>query len=575
MTECHCSDPRFILELLYGEQIGRQTASLLEERINRFTPLAAPPPLDQGDAILIAYADQFQRQGELPLRTFYHFAQKHLKGVLSGLHLLPFFPYSSDDGFSVIDYRKVKPEWGNWEDIKRLGADFRLMFDLVLNHVSSQSDWFQSFLKGDEQYQDYFISLPPDADLSAVMRPRTSPLMHRFDTAAGPRWVWTTFSADQVDLNYQNPQVLLETVDNVLFYVENCAKLIRLDAVAYLWKEVGTACIHHPKTYLLVNLLNAILKKTAPYVQLVTETNVPHSENVSYFGNGFNAAHLVNNFALPPLVLHAIQTGNTSVLNQWASELTLPSTQVSYFNFLDSHDGIGLRPLQGILSDREINEMVEQGIKHGGLVSSRSSQDGSQSLYELNISFFDALTDPASHEPFDLSVRRFLAAQAVMLSLVGLPGVYVHSLFGTSNWQDGVKQTGQNRSINRRKFAADELMITLSDPGSRQSRVFAGCRQLLLARKKSPAFHPHGAQLVMELNRQVFSILRISPDGLQVVLCLHNLSAQRQEVDFKKSHGLNSGTWRDLFSNACVDLSVDQIVLDGYQVLWLAPENGF
>ncbi len=573
MDECRCSDPFFLLELIYGEQIGRQTAARLEECLKRFTPPAAPPPLDQGDAVLIAYADQFQRVNEPPLHTFQDISQRYLKGVITGLHLLPFFPYSSDDGFSVIDYGKVKPEWGDWEDVTRLGADFRLMVDLVLNHVSVQSDWFQSFLKGDEYFKDFFISLPPDTDLSAVVRPRTTPLLHRFETAAGPRWVWTTFSADQVDLNYQNPQVLLQIVDNLLFYVEKCAKLIRLDAVAYLWKATGTACIHHPKTHLLVNFFNALLKQAAPYVQLVTETNVPHEENISYFGNGFNAAHLVYNFALPPLVLHAFQTGSAAVLSQWAAELKLPSTQVSFFNFLASHDGIGLSPLRGILSEEEIDAMVERCKHHGGLVSCKTNQDGGQSPYELNISYFDALSDPAAGEPIDLVVRRFLSSQAIMLSLVGLPGIYIHSLFGTGNWLEGAQQNGQNRTINRRKFDADELISALSAPDSLQSRVFEGYRQLLCVRRKTAAFHPHGAQIVLHLNEEVFSLLRISADGMQVVLCLHNVSGQNQEVNLGKADGLNSGIWQDLLSSTRMDLSTQRIVLDAYQVLWLAPEK--
>lgn len=570
---CRCEDPYFMLELLYGKEAGRQAASTLRKMLETFHPPPPAPPLDEHDALLITYADQFQRPGELPLHTFIDFADRYLRGVVSGLHLLPFFPYSSDDGFSVIDYSKVKPEWGDWADITRLGNDFHLMFDAVINHISAESDWFQRFLRGEEAYQDFFISLPPDTDLSTVVRPRTSPLLTRFETAQGPQWVWTTFSADQVDLNYKNPQVLLSVVENLLIYVEKCAKLLRLDAIAYVWKEVGTPCIHMPQAHLLVSFLNALFKRAAPHVLLVTETNVPHRENVSYFGNGHNEAHMVYNFALPPLVLHAFQTGSARVLSEWASRLTLPSMQVTFFNFLASHDGIGLNPARGILTEAEIEAVVARAVAHGGRVSSKTNADGSESPYEINISYFDALSDPDSDEPLEKQVKRFLAAQAVMLALVGVPGIYVHSLFGTRNWQAGVRATGQNRTINRYRFNADQLAASLLAQGSLQQLTYQGYRRLLEARSASPAFHPHGAQLVLPLREEVFSLLRVSPDGMHSAFCLHNLSDVSLEVDLSEAKGLGSGTWQDLLSAETFELPNTSIRLDAYGVRWLSPQG--
>jgi glycosidase len=579
MDNCHCSDPFFLLELLYGEEEGKKAAEQLQMMLKNFSAPEAPPPLNEADSLLITYADQFQRPGEKPLKTFGEIADRCLKGVVTGLHLLPFFPYSSDDGFSVIDYSQVNPEWGNWEDIARLGQDFRLMFDAVINHISVKSEWFQGFLKDEPAFKDFFISLPENTDLSSVVRPRTSPLLTPFESERGPRWVWTTFSADQVDLNYKNPQVLLKIVENLLIYVEKCAKLLHLDAIAYLWKETGTSCIHLPKTHLLVNFLNALFKKAAPYVLLVTETNVPHQQNVSYFGNGSNEAHMVYNFALPPLVLHTFQTENADVLTEWASQLTLPSMQVTFFNFLASHDGIGLDPARGILSDEEIESMVARALAYGGRVSSKTNQDGTQSPYEINISYFDALSDPASSEALEVQVKRFLAAQAIMLALVGVPGIYVHSLFGTRNWQEGVKITWRNHSINRCRFNADSFISVLSDTGSLQSMTYRGYRKLLHARSLSPAFHPHGAQLVLKLKSKVFSLLRVSPDGMHSVLCLQNVSADSQMIDLVEVKGLAGGVWRDLLSGEMFDLSdqwsdqrSDQrLEMDGFSVLWLVP----
>ena len=171
------------------------------------------------------------------------------------------------------------------------------------------------------------------------------------------------------------------------------AEFIRLDAIAYLWKEIGTACIHLPQTHAVVRIMHALLEQAAPQVRLITETNVPHTENMSYFGDGTNEAHLIYNFALPPLVLYTLQNGDAGPLSAWASGLTLPSQQVTFFNFLASHDGIGVTPLRGLLPESAIEELARRTLAQGGLVSYRSNPDGSQSPYELNINYFDALAD--------------------------------------------------------------------------------------------------------------------------------------------------------------------------------------
>ena len=570
MHNCRCHDPYFILTLLYGEEEGEKAAEKLKERLKTFKAPAAPPLMDEKDSLLITYADQFQQQGKKPLKTLAEFSDKYLKDVVSGLHILPFFPFSSDDGFSVMDYRLVNPAFGDWSDIRYLARVFNLMFDAVINHASAKGIWFKKFLAGEQRYLEYFVTADPQADLSGVVRPRTSPLLTRFETAAGEKWVWTTFSADQVDLNFKNPDLLLEVVDILLFYVENGANFIRLDAIAYLWKEIGTSCIHLPQTHLVVNFFNALFKMAAPHVQLITETNVPHRDNVSYFGNGSNEAHLVYNFALPPLVLHAFLKGNAAYLTRWAGGLSLPSNEVTFFNFLASHDGVGLNPARGILPETEIEYMVEVVNSHAGLISYKTNSDGSKSPYEMNISYFDAINDPESPEPLELQARRFLASQAIMLAVVGLPGIYVHSLLGSRNWLEGVQKSGQNRTINRYKFDLQELDSDLQNPVSLPALVYKGYKQLLQARASSQAFHPHGAQLVFDLGEKVFALLRLSADGLRSALCIHNVSPESLIIDLKQLKGqIYPGKWKDLLNGGEYE---HRLNLEPYQVVWLVSE---
>jgi len=521
------------LEALYGAETAQALLPRIEELGRRHSmpdSLRAPRgpslALDQEDALLITYGDQVRASGQSPLRTLGEFCAARLKGVLSGIHILPFYPFTSDDGFSVVDYRAVDPALGTWQEVESLGHGFDLMFDAVFNHISSESAWFQGFLKGDPVYRDYVVVVEGDPDLSAVIRPRALPLLTTFTTAGGERRVWTTFSPDQVDVNVRHPEVLLELLDVLLEYVAKGARFIRLDAIAFLWKEPGTTCLHLPQTHRIIRLMRALLDEVAPQVVIVTETNVPHADNISYFGDGRNEAQLVYNFALPPLVLHALLTGDGSVLTRWAQGLKRPSESVTYLNFLASHDGIGLNPARGILPEAEIQEvLVGAAMAHGGFVSYKNNPDSSQSPYELNINFFDALSDPfGTSEPVDIQVRRFLVAQSIMLSLAGMPGIYFHSLFGSRGDRVGAERTGIPRRINRQKLTREELDRDLGDPHSLRAKVFGGFQKLLSARRSHAAFHPAGGQVVLDAGSGIFAVAREARDGGERMLCLHNLT---------------------------------------------------
>lgn len=556
-----------LLTALYGSPTNDAVIQELLKLASRYQGRRPQPKqsgLSQKDSFLITYPDQLREPGSAPLSSLAQFCSQHLQNIVSCVHILPFFPSSSDDGFSVIDYFQVDPEDGGWQDISSLQQNFRLMLDGVFNHVSAQSAWFQAFLKDDPSFKDFFIVIADSPDLSQVVRPRALPLLTRFETPSGSKQVWTTFSADQIDLNYKNPQVLLKILDVLLFYASQGAEFIRLDAIAYLWKETGTTCIHLPQTHQLIQLFRAVLKQLAPQVFLITETNVPHTENLSYFGNGQNEAQLVYNFALPPLLLDAFQHSSGCRLSEWAADLALPSYKVTFFNFLASHDGIGLNPVRGILPEADMIALVEQTLRYGGFVSYKSNSDGSQSPYELNINYFDALSDPTGTESLELQVQRFIAAHAVLLSLVGVPAIYFHSLFGSRSWRDGVLQTGHNRTINRQKLERIELEKQLLDPQSLSSQVINQLSHLLQVRASSPAFDPYGSQQVLACGDPFFALLRSSPVDNHQVLCLINLSAKQQIAHLPTT--LQTG--RELTSGLAI-AGVHSIQLQPYQVCWI------
>lgn len=564
-----------LLRVLYGER-GADTARQLEALLARYAATAPrqpeAKPLSERDALLITYADQVREPGVAPLRTLAAFCERRLAGVVSGIHLLPFFPWTSDDGFSVKDYFAVAPEYGTWDDLAALRPRFDLMFDAVFNHTSAQGDWFQSFLRDEPEFCDFFVTVKGDPDLSAVVRPRALPLLTKFQTAHGLEQVWTTFSADQVDVNVKNPRVLLALLDALLFYVAHGARFIRLDAIAYLWKEIGTPCIHLPQTHAVIQLLRAVLDEVAPSVQLITETNVPHADNVSYFGDGTNEAQLVYNFALPPLVLHAVLRGDATHLTRWAATLKAPSDCSTFFNFLASHDGIGLNPARGILPPAEIDFLVERCQAHGGFINYKHNADGSKSPYEMNIVYFDAVNDPAADESLETRVNRFMVVQAIMLALAGVPGIYFHSLFGSRNDRAAALQSGIHRRINRQKLALTELEGELADPRALRTKVFERCRALLRVRRSHPAFHPQAAQRILAADPRVFALLRSAATAGERVLCLHNASSISVTLEIKIAEGGLGANWTELLGNRAHTLDGNntlRLMLQPNEVNWL------
>ncbi|MFT6907678.1 MAG: glycosidase [Oleiphilaceae bacterium] len=513
--------------------------------------------VDQNDVILITYGDSIGKQGEAPLKTLHHFLNDHAKNMLSAVHLLPCFPYTSDDGFSVVDYWKINPDLGAWNDVKDLSNDYELMFDGVINHISQASDWFQGYLKGEAQYRDFFTEADPDRDYSSVTRPRAMPLLTTFETAQGTKHIWTTFSADQIDLNFRCPQVFKKIVELLLFYAQQGASFIRLDAIGFMWKELDTPCIHQPQVHALVQAMRAVLDAVAPHVKLITETNVPHKDNISYFGNGENEAHLVYQFPLPPLTLHTLQTGNSEKIVDWMDSLEPTSKRTTFFNFLASHDGIGVRPVEGILNKEQMNHLRDLVQINGGRVSYKDNGDGTQSPYELNINYFDAIRDITLDDQTNLN--RFMAAQSILISMAGVPGVYIHSLLGSSNDLEGLESLGYNRAINREKLDLDKLVAELRNPDTRRYQVLNRFEQLLSLRKNEPAFSPSASQRVVKTDSRLITFVR--DEKIAVAINVSN-----QSVVLNTSillDGLNN----DVISGSRVEPTT---TLAPYQVMWLS-----
>ncbi len=577
------------LAFLYGDRCGEGCYRELERIMKVYYAYKTPHMLEwekqfdpderftEKDVILITYGDLVRTGCEKPLVTMRELAHQYLKGVFNTIHLLPFFPYSSDRGFAVIDFEEVDPQLGTWKDILELRRDFRLMFDGVFNHVSSQSRWFQEFLNQNPDFLDFFTvfdtktKISPD-HLKLIVRPRTSDILTTFQTLNGPKLVWTTFSPDQIDLNFKNPRVLLNMVDILLSYVRRGADIIRLDAVTYLWEELGTSCVHLEQSHAIIRLFRDVLNVVAPHVALITETNVPHEDNVRYFSNGYDEAQMVYNFALPPLVLHSFHTGNTEKLTRWAASLDFVSPQATYFNFLDSHDGIGVMAVKNILTTEEVEMMALRVLEHGGYISYKDNGDGTVSPYELNVTWWNAVNNDNDSEPQELKVQRYLASRSIALVLMGVPGVYLHGLLGSRNDAELVLEERQTRSINRKNIKKEELIQALENRDSTTYQVTSRLVRLIRKRIEQRAFHPNSDQQVLAVNPETFTVLRTSRDRKEQILTLTNVTAQPRvwELDLAR-YGLKGTRWYDLLGKGNYRAANGKLrlTLQPYQIVWL------
>ncbi|MBL4803987.1 MAG: sugar phosphorylase [Alphaproteobacteria bacterium] len=518
--------------------------------------------------LMITYGDSIVKKGEKPLQTLHSFLTAHFKKFMRCVHILPFFPYSSDDGFAVMDYENVREDLGDWTDIQAIGQDFQLMSDLVINHASAQGDWFKGFLDGQEEYREFFFEASPDDDLSHVIRPRPSPLLVEFDSAEGMKHLWCTFGPDQVDLNFANPRVLIEFIKIMRLYLDNQVRIFRLDAVAFLWKEVGTSSIHLPQTHEIIRLLRTLTDFFHDEVLLITETNVPNHENLTYFGNQ-NEAHLIYNFSLPPLLIQALITGNEYYLKKWLMEMPPTQKGCAYLNFVAGHDGIGLRPATGILMEEDLTEMIDTMRSFGGEVSMRSVAGGEERPYELNIALYDALKGTIEGED-EYQRERFLASQAIMMALEGVPAFYIHSLLATKNDYEKFKKSGHKRCINRHRWDFDQLEQLLNDPKSDQSYILGELSRMIEIRTKQKSFHPNATQFTLHLPEGFFGFWRQSLDRKQDTFCITNLTKHDLSLPL---HSLNMHIgvkWGDLLTGQMYDTRDQEVVFNPYQTMWIS-----
>ena len=558
-----------ILKKIYRQILTKQNIDLLKNEIvqliedfnkkNQVNKIN----ISEKTSLVISYGDNIYSSQSSSMKIFQKFFQKNLEKLFDTIHFLPFYPSSSDSGFAVKDHYQIDKKIGNWSDLKKISKSKKIMADVVINHASARGLWFKNFLKRKKPGKDYFLTVNSKFNTSKVVRPRDHKLLKKIKIFEKNDYLWRTFSPDQIDLNFKNPSVLLRFIKIIIHLINNGVTIFRLDAIAYLWKQNGTKCINLSQTHEIIKLLRVVTSLLNVQTLIITETNLPEKENLSYFGKN-NEANWVYNFSLPPLLIHAFLFENSSYLNQWSRKL--PSTKHGncYLNFIASHDGIGIRPTEGILNEKTLSSFLKRLKKNGSKFSYRKVQNKSKKVYEANITVFDALRK-SDFDPKGLFfLERYISAHAIMVSFEGVPAVYFNSLFGKSNDEAKYIITGNNRDVNRYKWNFNNITTKLRDKKSKQSIFYRNIGALLEIKRKQKAFHPNASRINISLGSKIFCFKRISKDKKQSIICMTNLSSKIQTPNFKKI-----GNYRDLLNSNLKFREGTALILKPFQTVWL------
>lgn len=548
------------VKFIYGENYKEEYKEEIEKLVSKWEKetFDKANEISEKNVYLITYGDSIYENGVPTIQTLNKFLKEQVKDTITDVHILPMFTYTSDDGFSVVDYMEIDKKLGTWDDINDFSNDYRLMYDFVANHISKSSKWFKGYLNNEEKYKEYFIKEDEAFDSKNVVRPRTSPLFHKYEGKDGVKTAWTTFSEDQIDINIKHFPLLIEMTDILLSYAKNGATSIRLDAIGFLWKTSGTSCMHLPETHKIIEIWRLLLDYFKKNTLIITETNVPHIENISYFGDKTNEAHMVYQFTLPPLVLYTLTTHNSRKLTEWAKTIDMVSENATYFNFLSSHDGIGMRPTEGILNEEEKQLLVNKVIENGGRVSYKNNTDGTKSVYELNINYNDALINKSEDLSIETQVNKIIASNAILLSCVGVPAIYYHSLLGSRNDYKGLEESGINRRINREKLEYTEITKAL-ESDKRRNSIFTRVKELISIRKEESAFSPFASQKVLDLGESIFALERYNKKTDEKITLILNVDNKEVKVDYNIA-GIDKITGKEVNGN---------IILKPYEFVWV------
>ena len=519
--------------------------------------------INESTSLVICYGNSVTDGNKKSLKVFNKFYKKYLKNNFNSVHFLPFYPSSSDSGFAVKDHYKIEPRLGSWKDVKLISKNCNVMADLVINHSSARGLWFSNFLKNKSPGKDYFFTVDKNFNSKKVIRPREHKLLKKIKLSNETKYLWRTFSPDQIDLNFKNPKVLIRFIKIIFNLINNGVRIFRLDAIAYLWKENGNTCINHTNTHNIIKFIRLVCNLLKTECIIVTETNLPEKENLSYFGNN-DEANWIYNFSLAPILVYSLLFEDSNKITKWSKNFPIAKLNNNYLNFIASHDGIGMRPIEGILSTNTQKKFLSRLKKNGGEFSYRKVQGVKKKVYEANITLFNAFKCSDFDKSGIFGFERYMAAHTIMISFDGIPAIYFNSMFGNSNDNSKYIISGNKRDLNRYRWNKDKIEDHLKDQNSKQNKYYKNMSNILAIRSKQKAFHPNAIRKTLKLGDNFFGLKRVSTDNKQSIYCITNMTSKLQLLKVNK----NIFYKRNLFNSKLTKKS-GKIQFEPFQTVWL------
>lgn len=607
-----------LFHLLYGQRpdFKTQMVSLVETLALRYMERA--PHLRKSDLARERDYNWFLGQKWVGMALYCDRFSRDLKGLreklpylqelgINMLHIMPILdcpPEKSDGGYAVRDFRKVDARYGTTEDVEALSAtlkkrDMLLVLDMVVNHTSDEHEWAQKARRGNKKYQDYYYTFDeretPDIyeETMPEIFPATAPGNFTFDEKMG-KWVMTVFNSYQWDLNYHNPAVLIEMIDNILFWANKGADILRLDAVAFLWKKMGSACQNEREAHLLLQLMKDCCQVTAPGVLFIAEAIVAPGEIAKYFGeDAINAkeCEIAYNAALMALLWDAIATKNAVLLNRGIKNLPVKLERATWLNYVRCHDDIGLG-----FDDNDVRQSGYDPVQHRrflvdyftgkfpgsparGLPFGENLRTGDARISGSLASLvgLESALESGSAEAVDSAVKNIVLLHSLILSFGGIPLLYYGDAIGMLNNLEYLAEPSHrddNRWLHRSRFDWDKA-ARRHQSGTVECRIFNALKKLISLRKELSAFADYdNRQLLMTDNINLLAFFRTDPLNNRnkvLVVANFNIEVQPLPVSPLRTAGFfQQAEMKDLCSGARIAVENESIVIPPLTCYWLA-----
>ncbi|NNJ93391.1 MAG: alpha-amylase, partial [Halobacteria archaeon] len=528
------------------------------------------------------------------------------------LHIMPMMKCpkgASDGGYAVSDFRVLDERVGSLEDLRSLTASLRqrgilLTLDVVVNHTSNEHEWATRARAGEKTYQDYYYCFDnrdvPDMfeETLPEIFPETAPGNFTFEEAMG-KWVMTVFKNYQWDLNYTNPAVFIEMVDIILYWANQGADIVRLDAVAYLWKKIGTTSQNEREAHLILQLLKDCCQVTARGVLFIAEAIVAPVEIAKYFGEDAVIAkecEIAYNATLMALLWNAVATHNANLLNIGVRNLPNKLDRATWLNYIRCHDDIGLGfddndirlagydpvPHRRFLVDYFTGEFADSPARGQPFGRNLKTGDARISGSLASLIGLETALEHGELEEIDEAVRRILLLHSVIMSYGGIPLIYYGDEIGTLNdtrYLTDPAKANDNRWLHRPRIDWDKAELRHRH-GSVEQRIFEGLQRMIAVRKSVPAFADFNNRELLETgNPHLFVYMRNDPfltgDNVLVVMNFDNAPQSLDLADLHNRGRFAYGEIQDLYSGESPSLYKDTLVIPPYRFYWLSDRPTF